>query len=539
MIRTMISGFALAALVAMAADAAPERSAAPAKPAALAQERQQIAKELQDLNTQARPFTQIFQKVIDFAAPAVVSVSTVRTVKMSQQSSPFEDFFPFGIPDREGRSPRRNAPQREREFKTPGLGSGFVIDAKNGWVVTNNHVIADVKAEDVKVIFSDGREMVAEKLFADPRTDVAVIKIKPENLVAIEWAGPDEVQRGEWVIAIGSPMGFGSTFTAGIVSAPSTRNRILGGGRLRDLHANQDPYAIEDYIQTDAAINPGNSGGPLVNLSGKVIGINTLIVTPTMASAGLGFAVPARLARPTAEALIKSGRIVRGHLGVQIATPGDIDDQAAWELFRLRNSDEVFNKFRLKKDDKGVIVVDVKPNGPADKGGLKQGDLIQSVNKTPTPDTSTLRGLVAESAPGAVVEIVVLREGRERTLKVTLGEQPTGAEVAWAARGKDGASGAAPEVGLTVQTLTPDIAEGLGLPAELKGVIVVDVAADGPAAEAGIEANDVITRVGKQDIKNLAEFQEAMKRVPPQGVVFLLQRGGEKKFVSVKPSARK
>jgi serine protease Do len=535
MCKRVIGSFVAAAVLAAACFGAPA-----AQP-----DRQQLARELQELNNQAKPFTQLFQKVIDVVAPSVVSVTTVRTVKMSQQSplddfNPFGPFGPFGTPDRDGKTPRRNAPQpRDREFKSPGLGSGFVVDAKNGWVVTNNHVVADVKAEDVKVIFGDGREVVAEKVFADPRTDVAVIKIKPENLVEIAWAGPDEIQRGEWVIAIGSPMGFGSTFTAGIVSAPSTRNRILGGGRLRDLHANQDPYAIEDYIQTDAAINPGNSGGPLVNLSGKVIGINTLIVTPSMANAGLGFAVPVRLARPTVDTLIATGRVVRGHLGVQIASPADIDDQAAWDLFRLRNSDEVLNKFRLKKDDKGVIVVDVKPNGPADKAGLKQGDLILSVNKTPTPDTESLRGVVAKAAPNSSVDLLIMREGREKTLTAKLGEQPTGTEVAWADKGRDKSSGVSAEVGLTVQTLTPDIAEGLGLPQDLKGVIVVDVAADGPAGQAGIEANDVITRVGKQEVKSLAEFQDAMKKVPPQGVVFLLRRGGESKFVSVKPGEKK
>ena len=230
-----------------------------------------------------------------------------------------------------------------------------MVDAEKGFVVTNAHVVRDVKPEHIKLTFQDGREVTAEKVLVDPRTDVAVIKIPADHLVALQWAGPEEVKRGQWVIAVGSPMGFGGSVTAGIISAPSTRHRFFGGGQPGEFRANLgDPYAVEDYIQTDAAINPGNSGGPLLSLDGKVIGINTLIVSSTFSSAGLGFAVPQRLARPVVEALIETGRVVRGHLGVAIIEPSKIDDETAWELFRMRNADEVFNKYHLRKDDRGL-----------------------------------------------------------------------------------------------------------------------------------------------------------------------------------------
>ena len=301
------------------------------------------------------------------------------------------------------------------------------MDAVKGFVVTNAHVVRDVKPENIKLTFQDGHEVTAQKVLVDSRTDVAVIQIPPDHLVALQWAAPEEVKRGQWVIAAGSPMGFGGSVTAGIISAPSTRNRFFGNGQPGAFTANPgDPYAVEDYIQTDAAINPGNSGGPLLSLDGKVIGINTLIVSSTFSSAGLGFAVPQRLAQPVVETLINNGRVVRGHLGIAIIEPSKIDDDAAWDHFRMRNADEVFNKFHLSKDDKGCVIEQVMPGGPADKAGLEEGDLIRAIGGTQTPNVDKLREVVAATAPGTQVEVSIVRAGREQKIKVTVGEQPSG-----------------------------------------------------------------------------------------------------------------
>jgi serine protease Do len=313
--------------------------------------------------------------------------------------------------------------------------------------------------------------------------------------------------------------------TVGIVSAKSTKGRVFGGGRRGDLHVNRNPYAIEDYIQTDAAINPGNSGGPLVTLSGKVIGVNTLIVSGSGTSSGLGFAVPEHLARPVADGLIEHGRVTRGHLGVQIIDAADINDEAAWKLFGMRNADEVRNAFHIKKDDEGAFVVDVLRGTPADKAGIKQGDLIRSVGKTSIRNTNALRLLIASLKPDAKVKVAVLRKGREETLSVTIGEQPSDV-VATLPRGK---------LGLSVQTVTPPIARALGYDKELKGVVVTDVKPDGPAAKAGLKRNDVILQVGRKEVHSVEDFAQATRTMSGEGIAFLVKRGDETKYYSVKP----
>ena len=243
-------------------------------------QRQALAGQVEQLCEQAKPFTELFTKTIELVLPSVVSVATTRTVRVSTPTFEWPMPFPFENPENPETPMRPMRPrQRERNESVTGLGCGFVVDAAKGYVATNAHVVRDVKAENIKLVFQDGHEATPENVLIDPRTDVAVIKIKPDHLVALQWEDREPAKRGQWVLAVGSPMGFGGTVTAGIISAPSTKHRYFAGGRPGEFHANEDPYAIEDYIQTDAAINPGNSGGPLISLDGKVIGINTLIVT--------------------------------------------------------------------------------------------------------------------------------------------------------------------------------------------------------------------------------------------------------------------
>ena len=495
-------------------------------------ERQALAKEVEQLCEQARPFTDLFVKTIELSLPSVVSITTTRTIRVETPPPEWPMPFPFDNPGGPNRSPRPR--QRERGEEVTGLGSGFVVDAVNGFVVTNAHVVRDVKTEHIKLTFQDGREVMAEKVLVDPRTDVAVIKIPADHLVALQWAGPEEIRRGQWVIAVGSPMGFGGSATAGIISAPSTRHRFFGSGQPGEFSANTgDPYAVEDYIQTDAAINPGNSGGPLLSLDGKVIGINTLIVSSTFSSAGLGFAVPQRLARPVVEALIKNGRVVRGHLGVAIIEPPKIDDRAAWDLFKMRNADEVFNKYHLRKDDRGCVVAQVMPDGPADKAGIEEGDLIRAVGGTQTPDVDKLREVVAATRPGAEVEISLVRAGRERQIKVVIGEQPAGDRVSAETEVESSTS---EDLGLSIQELTPELADALGYAEDLKGLIVTDVAADGPAAKAKppVQRNDVILEINGASVKSVENFDAAIRKArtdKKDNIALSVQRGEKKQLM--------
>ena len=446
-----------------------------------------------------------------------------------------EDFF--DLPDlfRE-RQPRRRgrprAPSREREFETPGLGSGFVIDAERGYVVTNAHVVRGVKAEDIRLTFLDGAEVTAEEVLRDPKTDVALIKIDPKNLLALEWGSSEDLRVGDWVVAIGSPMGFGNTVTAGIISATSTKDRLIVGGKRLPFRAIRDPYAFEDYIQTDAAINPGNSGGPLVTLGGKVIGINTLIISSTRAFAGLGFAVPERFAQPVVKALMEEGKVVRGHLGVSIIHPNDIDDGAARDMFGMDSAEEVLDRFHIKKDAEGALVAGVVPGGPAEEAGIERGDLIVSIDDTRTPDVDTVRGVIARTKPGTKVAVGIQRKGREKRIPVELGEQPEGVVSVAAIMGR---AFTHDELGLSVQTLTPEIAEALGYSKDLEGVVVTNVKSDSPAQRAGLQRNDVIIQIGRRAVTNVAEFKEAAEHPGPQGVAFLIKRGDETRFIPIRP----
>ena len=496
-------------------------------------ERTALKKDIQSLAQQVEPINELFHKTIELVTPSVVSISTSKEVELQSLGDIPEDFFspwPFG-PRRRLQPDNQPAPKQEQH----GLGSGFVIDAERGYVVTNYHVVDGVEAEDIKLTFSDGREVVAEKVFRDQKTEVAVIKIKPEGLVAMEWGDSKAVKTGQWVIAIGSPMGLGNTATMGIVSATSTRDRFFGAGQRGSLSVigRQNPYAIEDYIQTDAAINPGNSGGPLVTLTGEVIGINTLIISSSRSSAGLGFSVPERIARPVVKSLIENGRVVRGHLGVSITEPGSITDESAKALYGKDSAEELLKSYGVNADDKGVLIVKTLPDGPADKAGLEEGDLIVQLDGKDLQDIETFRIAIAATAPGTEVQVTVRRKGKKLTKPVVLGEQPENAD-AWAL-GPQHHSLQLEKFGLKVQTLTPPVAEGLGYSRDLKGVIVTEVGPESAAAKAQLQRMDVIVSVGRKDIATVEEFQEALGAMDEKGLSLLIKRGEETVFLSLMP----
>jgi serine protease Do len=420
-------------------------------------------------------------------SPAVVNISTTQVVRFNRprmrspfgHQDPFEDFWNnfFG-----------NMP---REQKRKSLGSGFIVSA-DGYILTNNHVVE--KADEISVTLLDKEEFKAEVVGTDPKTDIALIKIKAgKNLPFVNLGDSEKLEIGEWVLAIGNPFGLGHTVTTGIVSA---KGRIIGSG----------PY--DDFIQTDASINPGNSGGPLFNLKGEVVGINTAII---QGGQGIGFATPIHLAKSVLGQLKEKGKVTRGWLGVYIQrlTPD------------MAESLSVPGK-------KGALVADVTKDGPAEKAGIKSGDVIVKFDGKDVNDEHELPQIVATVKPGRKVDVKVIREGKEKTIPVTIGEME--AEPVRRAGSPDLTKG----LGLTVQEITPEIAKHLDIE-NTKGVIVTAVDPGSPSDGAGFQEGDVIRQINRQAISNAAEFQKMLKKVKEEKtVLFLVERGDARIFLAVK-----
>ncbi len=400
------------------------------------------------------------------ASPAVVNISTVRTVSAGGpvfhhfyrgpggQQDPFEEFFNRFFGD----LPRQ-------EFKQKSLGSGFIMD-EEGFIITNNHVIAD--ADQIQVKLKNGKEYKAEIIGADATTDIALIRIKAEGaLPALSLGDSDKLEVGQWVIAIGNPFGLEYTVTAGIISA---KGRVIGAG----------PY--DDFIQTDASINPGNSGGPLINMQGEVVGINTAIVA---GGEGIGFAIPVNMAKQVVFQLKKSGKVTRGWLGVGIQ---DLDK-------------ELQDYYGTQK---GVLVTEVFPDNPAEKAGIEANDIILSVNDREVNSSRELSQLVAGLSVGDKAEIKVNRRGKIKTFTVKIAKRDE-SSLTPQAQGTHGRS--TDELGIRVSKLTPQIAQQFGIKDD-QGVVVVDVAPDSQADQAGVKEGDLITEINHQAIKTPADYQD-------------------------------
>ena len=422
------------------------------------------------------------------AGPSVVNVSTTQVRRRTQNvPSPFgpgdprNDFLErfFG-----GQIPR--GPQRQN-----GVGSGFIIDA-NGTILTNYHVVGE--AEKITVTLSDGKNFDAKVIGKDQKTDIAVIKIDAgRDLPAVTLGDSDRLEVGEWVIAIGNPFGLDHTITSGIVSA---KGRQIGAG----------PY--DNFIQTDASINPGNSGGPLLNLRGEVVGINTAIFSQTGGNIGIGFAIPTNSVRDLLPQLRDKGRVVRGYLGttVQKMTP------------------EIADSLGLKQVE-GALVADVVKGGPAERAGVKVGDIITEFDGKKIKDSSDLPAAVARISPGKSVTVKMVREGKQLSLPIAIGELKDN-EIAAAAQESD--------FGLTVQPLTPDLAQSLGLDRP-EGMVVSAVTPGGAADEAGLRAGDVITQINRRPVKNMADYnREISASEKGKSVLFLVRRGQSSVFLALK-----
>ncbi len=442
----------------------------------------------EEVRQQLQSLSQAFRDIARDVGPAVVYVSTEQTIK-GMKSDQFRDFFGddffrkfFGdIP-------------REHEYKLRGLGSG-VITSKDGYILTNNHVVA--KADKIKVTLSDRREFMAKVVGTDPKTDVAVIKIDGENLPVAELGDSDTIEVGDWVIAIGNPYGLSQTVTAGIVSAEGRAN--IG---INDY---------EDFIQTDAAINPGNSGGPLVNIEGKVIGINTAIFSRSGGYQGIGFAIPVNMARYIQESLLTKGKVVRGWLGVMIQPV----------------TQEIAKQFKLKETT-GTLIGDVLKGSPAEKAGFERGDVIFSFDGQPIEGPNSLRNIVAATKVDKKVPVLVIRSGKEKTITVKIGEQPADMQ----ARVEEPSEVEA-EFGLRVQELTPELAEQLGYTGE-KGVLITEVEPGSFAQEAGLLRGDLIQEINKAPVESLKDYNKALENAEEEkSFLALVKRGENTRYVVV------
>jgi serine protease Do len=438
--------------------------------------------------------TMSFAPIVKNAQPAVVSIASTKVVKISSGDeglSPlfddpmFRQFFGDGPQNRFG---------KPREQREQGLGSGVIV-AADGYILTNNHVIDG--ANEIRVFTSDKRELKARVIGADPKTDIAVVKVEAKNLPTLPFADSSQAQVGDIVLAIGNPFGVGQTVTMGIISATGRGN--LG---IEDY---------EDFIQTDAAINPGNSGGALINASGQLIGVNTAILSRAGGNQGVGFAVPANLARTVMNQLLKDGKVVRGYLGVLIqpVTP------------------EIAKAFNLP-DARGALVGEVTPDGPAARAGLAQGDVIIELNGVRVDDNRELRLKIGQLAPGSAIRLKLIRDGNPREINITLDELPNEKETA-----SDGKPESDSPDGLSVENLTPQIARQLGLQSSANGVVVTGVQDGSRADDAGLRRGDVIQQVNRQPVNNVAEFERAMKQAGDKSAALLVNRNGHTSFVAL------
>lgn len=435
-----------------------------------------------------------FSEIVNAVSPTVVNISTTKIMRRDAlpfSEDPFFDFFKpfhdFGLP---------------KKWKEQNLGSGVIV-SNDGYIITNNHVIE--KSEEIQVTLYDKRTFKGKVVGADPKTDIAVVKISADNLPTAPWGDSDKLQVGEFVLAIGNTFGLSHTVTMGIISAVGRANVGIAD--------------YEDFIQTDAAINPGNSGGPLVNIKGELIGINTAIFSKSGGYQGIGFAVPSNMARLVLDQLMKQGKIVRGWLGVTIQdmTP------------------ELSRNFGLKNSN-GALVSDITKGSPAEKAGIVRGDIILEFSGKEIKSVGGLRNMVAQSKIGSQVTIKILRNSKEHAITAVIAELPK--EAAGAPQELP-----SPDIrrnslsGITVMELTKEIARQLGISTGEKGVVVVKVEQGSEAEDSGIKKGDVIHEVDKKKIRGIEDFNRIASSIEPGTPVLLfVNRGGRLFYVAIKGS---
>ena len=477
----LLTGAALTIGTASALSSEEQKNDAPNPPLTVQSDDTQIARDVKS----GTSFAPIVKKV----APSVVKVSITAKAGESPMAVPDNDFFRRFFGDN-GDLFGPGGPGRGRNFLQHGLGSGVIVSS-DGYILTNNHVVNN--ATDIQVALNDGRQFTAKVIGADPKTDVALVKIKGENLPALKLTDSDKVEVGDVVIAVGNPFGIGQTVTEGIVSA---KNRTTSG------------EMDEDFIQTDAAINPGNSGGALVDTEGRLVGINSAILSRSGGNQGIGFAVPSNLCRWVMESLVKNGRVDRGYLGVviQSVTP------------------ELAKAFKLNGTN-GALVSDVASGGPAEAAGLKSGDVVVQFDSRPVDDASQFKIRVAETAPGSKVSLVVNRNGESKNFDVTLKSLPESRTAKTTEKNNPKRQEALAGVG--VADLDQSIRRELNIPANIQGAVVTEVNPNSASYEAGLRNGDVITEINRQPIRNAQDaIDNTNKANADQTLVKVWSKGG-------------